>query len=209
MQTTVKLTLFLMILAVATACTSSPVADYNDQITRAKHAWAGDWHAEWQIEWTGDPVRGPLVAEIWHAADGRLRIETIEGPADGLSGLTLVNDGDSVWLYNLRQEQVISGSKDQVRIPLASDALDAIDWLLLEMGNATVKVSGHDRLESGPTTRLSFTTPAGDQATIWLDEKTGMPARVELSSAEWGEATFATRNIYTSQHQNPALFVFP
>jgi len=210
MRTSVKLILLAMILVTGTACGSpSLAADSDGQVTRAQQVWAGDWHAEWQIEWAGAPVRGPLVIEVWHAADGRLRIETLEAPIPALSGLTLVDDGSTVWLHDLRQNQVQSGSDHQVKIPLASDALDAMDQLLSEPGSATVKVSGRDTLESGPAIRLSVTMANGDQATVWTHNETGLPARVEFHSAVWGEATFSARSISATRRQDPALFLFP
>lgn len=207
-STTVRLLISTIILIAATACSDTPPPDGHSLAAHARQIWAGDWHAVWQIEWGGAPVRGPLATEVWHAADGRLRIETLEAPTTALSGLTLVNDGTTVWFYDLRQNRVESGPGEQVRIPLASDALDAMDWLFLELGNATVSVIGHDVLESGPASRLAVTLTSGDRATLWIHDETGLPARIELHSVVWGEATFTTRSISTTAPQPPALFTF-
>jgi outer membrane lipoprotein-sorting protein len=209
MRLCIRLTISAIILVAATACGGASLPDGDGLAAHARQAWAGDWHAVWQIEWAGAPVRGPLVAEVWHAADGRLRIETLEAPIAALSGLTLVDDGATVWFYDLRQNQVESGSDERVRIPLASDALEAIDWLLLEMDHATVNVTGRDALESGPATRLEVILPTDDQAALWVHDETGLPARVELRSTIWGEATFTTRSISTAVSLQSALFVFP
>ena len=197
-----------IILIAGTACGVTPPADGHGLAARAQQTWSGDWHAVWQIEWSNAPVRGPLVAEVWHTADGRLRIETLEAPTTALSSLTLVNDGTTVWLYDLRQNRVESGSGKQVGIPLASDALDAVDWLLLGLGNATITIAGHDNPESGPASRLAASLTSGDRATIWIHDETGLPARVELHSAIWGEATFTTRRIAATTTLPPALFTF-
>ncbi len=209
MQPGTRLTMAAIILLAATACAGTPLPDGRDLATRSRQAWAGDWHAVWQIEWAGAPVRGPLVAEVWHAADGRLRIETLEAPTAALSGLTLVDDGTTVSLYDLRRNQVTSGPDEQVRIPLASDALDVVDWLFGEMAGATVNVAGHETLESGPATRLEVALPAGDQASLWVHDETGLPARVELQSGVWGDVTLTARSISAVMHQQPALFDSP
>jgi outer membrane lipoprotein-sorting protein len=196
----------VMVLTAVASCAAFSLPDGKGLAARTRQAWEGDWHAVWEIEWAGAPVRGSLIAEVWHTADDRLRIETLEAPTAALSGLTLVNDGATTWLYNLRQNQVETGPDELVRIPLASDALDAIDWLLLNTDNAsTVNVSGHGTLESGPATRLDIILDAGDRATLWVHDETGLPARVELYSAVWGKATFTARSIDTSQDQQPAL----
>jgi hypothetical protein len=90
---------------------------------------------------------------------------------------------------------------------LLSDALDAIDWLSLRMEDATVNVSRHDTLESGPATRLDIILSTGDRAALWVHGETGLPSKVELHSAVWGEATFTTRSIGTLERPHPDLFI--
>jgi hypothetical protein len=175
-------------------------------VARSQQAWAGDWHAVWQIEWSGAPINGPLVAEIWHAADGRLRIETLQAPTAALGGLTLVDDGTTIWFRDLRQNRVQKGM-EELRIPLANDALDAIDWLLREIENGTVSVTRQGELESGPATQLEVALPNGDRAILWVDDETDLPARVEMNSSVWGEAVFTARSIDVEERLHPGLFI--
>jgi outer membrane lipoprotein-sorting protein len=196
----------VVVLTALTSCGSPSSPEGNALAARAWQAWEGDWHAVYEIEWAGAPVRDSLIAEVWHTADDRLRIETLEAPTVALSGLTLVDNGATTWLYDLRQDRAETGPDDLVRIPLASDALDAIDWLLLNINDASmVSVSGHGTLESGPATRLDITPDAGDRAALWVHDETGLPARVELRSAVWGNVIITARSIDTSQDQRPAL----
>jgi outer membrane lipoprotein-sorting protein len=169
----------------------------------------GDWHAVWQIEWDGAPVRGPLVIEVWHAADGRWRVETLEAPSAALSGLTLVNDGETSYLYDLRRDQVKAGSNKEVRIPLAGDALDTIEWLILGAEHLSAATAGRDTLESGVATRVDIELNTGGRATLWVNGATGLPAQVKLRSAVRGEATFATRSIDVPEQLPSALFTLP
>jgi outer membrane lipoprotein-sorting protein len=199
---------FIILAAVAAACDVPSQADGSSLITQAQQVWAGDWHAVWQIEWSGAPVRGPLVAEIWHAGHGRLRIETLEAPTAALSGLTLVGDGATSWLYDLRQNRAEAKPAGQARIPLASDALDATDWLLKEASRATTRVAGREMLESGLADRVAVEWSNGDRAMLWVHTQSGLPARVELHSAVWGEATFTTRSIDPSPSKPAELFTF-
>lgn len=199
----------VIILITLTRCGSSSLPDGEKLVTRARQVWEADWHAVWQIEWAGAPVKGSLIAEVWHATGNRLRIETLEAPTAALSGLTLVNNGTTTWLYDLRQNRVETGPEEWVRIPLASDALDAIDWLLLNVDGSTINVTSYETLESGPATRLDIIQDNGDLVMLWVHDVTGLPARVTLRSAIWGEATFTTRSISTGERPHPALFVPP
>jgi outer membrane lipoprotein-sorting protein len=199
----------LLLLALIGCRERAALPDPNSLLTRAGQAWHDDWHAVWQVEWAGAPLRGPLVAEAWHAADGRLRIEVLEAPSAALSGLTLVENGSTGWLYDVRQDRTETGPAVQMRIPLASDALDAMDWLFSSLDGARVQVSGYDTLESGQAVRLNIYLASGDRAVLWVHSETGLPARLELYSAAWGEASFTTRNIAVQERLPPDLFVVP
>jgi hypothetical protein len=138
-----------------------------------------------------------------------MRIETLEAPSPALNGLILVDDGQTNWLYDVRHNRLEAESDESLRIPLVSDALDAIDWLFLNIEDATVAVSGRDSLESGVAIRLDIVLPTGDRAALWIHENTGLPSRVELHSATWGEACFVTRSISIPEHTHPGLFAPP
>jgi outer membrane lipoprotein-sorting protein len=205
-----RLSVQIVILVAVASCGSDSSALNGDAVmARAQQTWAGDWHAVWQVEWQGAPVRGPLVAEMWHADDGRMRIETLEASSPSLSGVILVDDGQTFWLYDVREDLKQTQPQEPTRIPLASDALDAIDWLFLQIDEAEVDVSGRDVLESGPTIRLNVVLPAGDRATLWVHDKTGLPSRVELRSMTWGEASLIARSISIPDHLHPGLFAPP
>jgi outer membrane lipoprotein-sorting protein len=202
-----KVVIFGVLLIAISACAgSSTVPSGEDLGAQAQQAWSGSWHAVWQVEWEGAPVRGPLVAEVWHAPGGRLRVETLEAPTPALNGLTFVTDGATAWLHDLGQDQTQIGSEELTRIPLVSDALYAIDWLFLSLEGATIVVAGRDELESGQATKLDIITEDGDWVELWVHEKTGFPARVEMKSTEWGKASFVTRSITALEQLHPDLF---
>jgi hypothetical protein len=186
-----RLGIWVTVLAAVAGCgNGSSLPDESDLVNSARQAWRDDWHAVWQVEWEGAPIRGPLVAEVWHLADGRLRIETLEAPTPALD--------------------VEAGTAGQVRIPLVVEALEAIDWLFSRIEATTAfRVSGHDMLESGRAFRLDMSWASGDRAVLWVHEETGLPSRVELHSATWGEAIFGTRSISRLESPHPALFVLP
>jgi len=199
----------LVLSALASCAPSRATPDPSFLVTCAQQSWQADWHGVWQIEWAGAPAPGPLVAEVWHAADGRLRIETLEAASPALNGLTLVSDGSSSYLYELRSDQVQIDSAGQMRIPLASDALDAMAWLVARLNRATVRVVGHDVLESGPATRLEILLDSSEGAELWVHDETGLPARLELHSANWGEAVFTSRSLDAPVYLHPGLFQPP
>jgi len=199
----------VFLVAVAGCGTGSPPLSGDELMARARQAWKGDWHAVWQVGWQGAPVRGPLVAEIWHAGDGRLRIETLEASSPGLSGLIFVDDGQTRWLHDVRHDRWQTEADGPVGVPLASDALDAIAWLFLHVDDAAVDVSGRDVLESGPSIRLDIVLPPGDRVTLWVHDETGLPTRVELRSSTWGEASLVARSVSVPDRLHPDLFSSP
>jgi len=218
MRILTSLLVYSVVLVAAAGCGANvSLPDVDGLVARTQQAWSDNWHAVWQVEWDDAPVRGSLVAEMWHANDGRVRIETLEAPASALNGLILVNDGETSWLYDARRDaghdasygRLEAESAEPARIPLASDALDAIDWLFLKMDDATLAVSGRDILESGVAIRLNIALPNGDRALLWVHDETGLPSRVELHSATWGEAYFTARSISIPEHLHPGLFIPP
>jgi outer membrane lipoprotein-sorting protein len=205
-----RLAAWVVVLVSFAACSGrASLPDAEDLLVRTQGAWAGDWHAVWQIEWDGAPLREPLVAEVWHAEDGQLRIETLEASSPALNGMILVDDGQMSWLYKVRQDQLEVWPGGEARIPLASDALDVVDWMLLSLENAGVDVSGRDLLESGLATRLDIILTSGDRLALWVDEETGMPARLELRASPWGRASLVARSVSSSDRLHPGLFAPP
>jgi len=191
------------------ACAAPAGAPPEQWLARAQQAWRADWHAVWQIEWAGAPVRGPLVAEVWRAADGRLRIETLEAPTPALANLTLVSDGQMAWFYDARHHRATHGPASRLRLPLASDALEVWDWLLTEADTATLAGTLYpDTQESGPASRLELTTRAGDQASVWFDDQSGLPVGLRLRARDWGEVSISARRVEQPGQLAAALFEF-
>jgi hypothetical protein len=211
MRALIKFLVCSLMLMPAAGCGPGSLPDGHSLVSSSFQAWRADWHGVWQIEWAGAPVQGPLVAEVWHAADGRLRVETLEAPVPALNNLVLVQDDTASWLYDGRQNQVQGGPGHQpLRIPLISDALDATTWLLESIDAAAeVAVTGSDQLESGSATRLKITLSSGDRALLWVDTETGVPARLKLNSAIWGEAVFTARSLSRLERPHPGLFAAP
>jgi outer membrane lipoprotein-sorting protein len=211
MRALIKLLVCSLMLATAAGCHPGSLPDGHSLVSSSYRAWRADWHGVWQAEWAGAPVSGPLVAEVWHTADGRLRVETLEAPVPALNNLTLVRDGTTSWLYDGRQKQLQAGSAHRpLSIPLICDALDAMTWLLEGVDSAAqVAVAGSDRLESGSATRLKITLSSGDGALLWIDAQTGLPARLKLNSATWGEVTFTARSLNLLERPQPGLFAPP
>ncbi len=198
----------ILTLFVVAGCSSVAKSEAGARAAAARQSWDGDWHAVWQIEWENAPLDGPLVAEIWHAGDDRLRIETLEAPNAALNGLTLVYDRRANWLYDVRQNLAETGPADMVRIALVNDALEAMSWTLDELPQAGIVNARQDELESGPAVRLALITESGDRAALWINRKTDLPARLELQSKTWGELVMGTRSISSPTSLAPALFQF-
>gem|GEM_PF-6579213 len=190
----------------AAACTGTRPGDAQIELERARRAWAGNWHAVWQIEWENAPLRGPLVAEIWHAVDGRLRVETLEAPIAALNGLIRANDGLHTWLYDVRQECLSQGTREQLRMPLVDDMLEAMNWVLQEpvwITDASVDRWG---VESGEAIALEITMQTGNRVILWVNRETGLPAGLALHTSPWGRARCVTRSLEQRPQMDIELF---
>lgn len=197
--------LFLFML-LTTACTGTISPDAVGTLERARHAWADNWHAVWQIEWDNAPLRGPVVVEIWHATDGRLRVETLEAPVATLNGLMRGDDGTRAWLYDTRQRQTTYGTRAQLRIPLVDDLLDAMEWTLTQPFHATFIGVNSWEIESGEAIALELTTETGERVTLWVNRETGLPAGLVLHLSPWGQARCVTRTLDRRAYLDDALF---
>ncbi|MGC8878040.1 MAG: hypothetical protein ACP5R2_02325 [Anaerolineae bacterium] len=200
--------LLLLFALLATACTGVQPVDATRELERARRAWAGNWHAVWQIEWINAPLRGPLVAEIWHAADGRLRVETLESPVATLNGLMRADDGSRVWLYDTRQQQVSYGTPERLRIPLVDDLLEAMEWTLAQPFHAAVITVNSWEIESGEAVALELTANTGERVTLWVNRETDLPAGLVLHSSPWGQARCVTRTLDRRAHMDDELFTY-
>jgi hypothetical protein len=201
-----RLLLLVFGLLWTTACTGAQPVDAARELERARRAWAGNWHAVWQIEWANAPLRGPVVAEIWHAADGRLRVETLEAPVASLNGLMRADDGAHVWLYDTRQQQLTYGTREQLRIPLVDDMLEAMEWTLKEPFQATVMAANRWEIESGEALALQLTADTGERVTLWINRESGLPAGLVLHSSPWGQARCVTRTLDRRAYMDDELF---
>ncbi|PWH14086.1 MAG: hypothetical protein DDG58_13050 [Ardenticatenia bacterium] len=197
--------LFLLAL-LTTACADTASIDAAGELERARRAWAGNWHAVWQIEWHNAPLHGPVVAEMWHSADGRLRVETLEAPVATLNGLMRTDDGTQAWLYDTRQRQTSYGTRVQLRIPLVDDLLDAMGWTLMQDFQATVIAANDWTIESGAAVALELIADTGERVTLWVNRETGLPAGLMLHSSPWGQARCVTRTLDRRTYMDDALF---
>jgi outer membrane lipoprotein-sorting protein len=155
---------------------AEPVSVSTAQATLV-NTWHADSHIVWEIEWPAAPVGGPLTVEMWRAGP-RYRFEILEATAPDLIGQTLIFDGQRAWRYNRFEVSQNSSQPGEAQLSPVTDALMIINRL----GAATPETATHEsvHLLPGPAQKITLILPGGDTLTLWRDEATGLPIRLEF-----------------------------
>ncbi len=187
-----KILIFANVVALGlSACVSEqPMGPEAAQIT-VRRTWQANQHIVWEIEWPAVPIGGPLTVETWRA-DGRYRFEILESTAPALVGQTLIFDGQNAWRYNRFDPEGPISPSSPVLSPV-SDAFAIIDRLIAAPP-ATATHQESRQLNHGPTRKIGLTFENNDSLIFWLDQETGLPARI-LFSVKGRQATLQARSL--------------
>jgi hypothetical protein len=193
-------TLILILGWILSACRQpQPLNPATAQAT-LKAAWQRDQHIVWELEWAAMPLGGPVTVETWRAGP-RYRFEILEATAPALVGETLIVDGPQAWQYNHFSDEPPTTPATPWLSPL-SDALLVIEQLL----NTPVQEASQNVivLDNGPTQIITLEFINGDQLSLWLDEKTGLPIRLHFTIA--GQEAKLTARSFEPLRELPGLF---
>lgn len=166
------------ILILLSACIANNSVPPDPARQTIKRAWAADQHIIWEIDWPAAPLTGPVTVETWRLGS-RYRYEILESAAPALVGQTLVFDGQRAWRYN-RFEPLSTLEPVAAVLSPVTDAFSLVDKFLAGSGlRATLEESVP--LKHGPAQKIELHQENNDRLTVWLDQTTGLPARLTLS----------------------------
>jgi outer membrane lipoprotein-sorting protein len=168
--------LFLLALSLSACATAEPVSVSTAQTTLVS-TWHADGHIVWEIEWLAAPVGGPLTVEMWRAGP-RYRFEILEATAPDLIGQTLIFDGQRAWRYNRFDVSRNFSQSGEAQLSPVTDALMMINRLEAATPETATQEPVH--LWPGPAQKITLTLPGGETLTLWRDEATGLPVRLEF-----------------------------
>jgi hypothetical protein len=159
------------------ACTSAQTFSLVEAQAALADAWQADQHTRWELDWPVAPIGGPVTFEFWQAGS-RYRYEVLEASAPALVGQTLVFDSRTAWLYN-RLEPTPPEVLAAPALSPVTDVVTLIDRLVAATPQTASRESVH--LTTGLAQKISAVFTNGDQLTLWRDEATGLPVRLEAT----------------------------
>ena len=183
-------------------CVSGQPMELGEAQAAVKSAWQAKQHIVWEIEWPAAPIGGSLTVETWRADKG-YRFEILESAAPALVGQTLIFDGQHAWRYNRFAAELPLKPSSATLSPV-SDAFAIIDKLLITPP-ATATQQEKVQLSHGPAHKIRLTFENNDSLTFWLDQETGLPARI-LFSVRGKQATLQARSLEPLPNPPQGLF---
>jgi hypothetical protein len=190
------------ILVVLSACISTRSMPPEAARQTIKQAWDADRHIIWEIDWPAAPLAGAVTVEIWRLGP-RYRYEILESAAPALVGQTLVFDGQHAWRYN-RLEPLSTLEPVPAVLSPVTDAFGLADNFL---ARSPVRATREEfvQLKHGPAQKIELRMENDDRLTVWLDQATGLPARLTIS-VEGEPVTLQARTLEPLIDPPPALF---
>ncbi len=167
-----------LLLFCSIACAAEQQLDPAAAQAAIAAAWGSPQHTVWQIDWPAAPSGGPLTVESWRA-NGRYRFEILESTAPALVGQMLIVDGQKGWRANRFEPDSLQIAVEPLLSPV-SETFAVVDRLLACPATAATEQAS-STLNHGPARKIAVNCTNGDALTLWLDQKTALPARVTFS----------------------------
>lgn len=201
---------FVIILLVLLGCGPQESITADEIVGKVRETWEGavDMHATWELTLDMGVIQDQLVVEMWRKQPDKLRAEVLEAASVEFRGMTLVNDGAQVWLYNASRREVTAGEPESVKLPLVQDVIESIDELIRTADAGQVKLLGAEKLSAGETYKLEMPHPDGGQALLWISREHWVPLKVEYTSQTLGKGALATRSLELNTGLSDNIFLF-
>ncbi|GAB4408084.1 MAG: hypothetical protein Fur0044_01250 [Anaerolineae bacterium] len=184
------------------ACTAPQPIGVETAQAALLTAWQADQYIVWEIDWPAAPVGGPLTVATWRAGP-RYRLEILEAVAPDLVGQTLIFDGVTAWGYQRFDSPPVVPQPVEAHLSPVTDAFAIVTRLL----DATPISATQEATQVGrePAQKITLTFSAGDSLTLWRDEATGLPVRLNFVAGRQ-QATLRARSFEPLSNPPQGLF---
>ncbi|MCK6624687.1 MAG: hypothetical protein L6R45_05870 [Anaerolineae bacterium] len=191
----------IIVTASLSACTAPQPIEVEAAQAALLAAWQADQHIVWEIDWPAAPVGGPLTVATWRAGP-RYRLEILEAVAPDLMGQALIFDGTTAWRYQ-RFDSPAVPQPVEARLSPATDAFEIIARLLATTPSSATQEA--TQVGRKPAQKITLTFTEGDSLTVWRDEASGLPVRLNFV---WGRqhATLRARSFELLSNPPQDLF---
>jgi outer membrane lipoprotein-sorting protein len=176
-----KIIFSLLLIFTLNACATAGPVNSSTAQTTLLNTWQADGHIVWEIDWPAAPVGGPLTVEMWRSGP-RYRLEILEATAPDLIGQVLIFDGQTAWHYNRFD---IPPTLPQPGAEQLSPVTDAFA-IMNRLGATAPQTAMQEpvRLAHGSSQKITLLFDTGDWFSLWRDEATGLPVRLEFAAGE-------------------------
>ena len=173
------------------------------------------------------PTSGKATVEMWYKQPNLVRAEVKSADQTGYAGAQFVSDGQALWAYDPSHKMgykldlnAVKSVAGQAGIPtdlqdlLADPNLTAILDKVLSLTDATV--AGTETVAGFNTYKLTLqpkadtglaTTALGVSATMWVDQKTWMVVKLDVTSAQ-GDLHYSAQTIEINHNVPDSTFKF-
>lgn len=187
-------------------CRNRPTAEEIVAKMREVEASIEDAHAIVELNAQVQGTDVELVVEMWERRPNKFRAEVLEASEADLVGAVSVTDGQQVWVYDPRQNEVLVGNVGELEM---DDPLDprqviefmdeAIQWVL---DTCDVKLLGEEDVGGAATYKLEFTPkegeetpiPMGGKATLWVEQDRWIALQARFDGGSFGEGWVRVRS---------------
>lgn len=194
--------IFLILAVSLNACTTPESIEVEAAQAALRDAWQADQYIIWELDWPAAPVGGPLTVAAWRAGP-RYRLEILESVAPDLVGQTLIFDGVTAWRYQRFDPPPAAPQPAKAELSPVTDAFTIITRLLaISPARATQEAV---QIGREPAQKITLTFTGGDSLTLWRDEATGLPVRLNFVSGQQ-QATLRARSFERLSNPVEGLF---
>jgi outer membrane lipoprotein-sorting protein len=188
------LLLAVMLLCLSTNCSApeiTPQTDIPPSLVQQRKAVAQeiqDAHLRVELELSNTLLRDNQVLEIWYARPDSIRVEVLESTHPGFRDIFAASQGDTGWTYRHATRQVDAGPIDNVKPAIIYDVVRSTLSLLWKTDPDRIDTMSTDYVGGKWTYKL---TGSGDTepCTVWLQQDTLLPLKVQCESMRLGQYT--------------------
>ena len=173
-----------------------------------------DAHAVVEVSTTGTTDRdGQFVVETWMRKSDRTdaagkpipqsHVKVLEASKDEVAGAELVNDGETIWIYNPKENTVITGKLSDLKeghvgaqdptakmLRMEEMIQQVLDGSDVEILADNEPVAGMDawkvKLTPKPETTAQMQLGSAIETTLWVQHATYVPLQIQVKASEKG-----------------------
>lgn len=230
--------LMLLSLALAACSTQNLTADEVMQRMQQARDKLQTAHGVASVALTSPDRDGTFKVEAWGKKTGatdaagkpiaKAHIKVLEATGEGgdtLVGTELVHDGDTFWLYNPKENKVVTGKISEIKSgdvgaqdPTAQ-MLQMQEMLQRILDGSDVTIESESEQVAGRDTRKIKLTPKPDTAqqlqlgsaintNLWIDKATDLPVKAVVDAGDLGHIEATAESLDLNQPIADAVFTF-